>query len=259
MKVIAHRGAVKEALENSYTAYDLAVKAGADRLELDVHLTADREIIVMHDHDLNRTAGINCQIADLTRAELQQFNLKNGDPVPFLDEVIDRYLDQIEINIEMKGPDSELGSRVADLLSNHPLREKIILSSFDAEPLLAAKSKSDLALACLLASPATWPLSGLSIPLNFMQHIGARIIHPNTRLLNDNFMDQAVRRGWTVYPYCELENSEEEHDATDLWTSLLSWGVSGLCTNYPREMKLWLEEAHGFKIVHKEAQQQVER
>ena len=70
MKVVAHRGACTEALENSWEAFRKAVELGADRIELDVHLTADNHIAILHDEDLRRTAGLDKTLRQLTRKEI---------------------------------------------------------------------------------------------------------------------------------------------------------------------------------------------
>lgn len=88
-----------------------------------------------------------------------------------------------------------------------------------------------------------------------MKHVGASIVHPCTRILNENFMDQADARNWTVYTYSELNNSEEHEDADRLWTALAAWGVHGHCTNMPRRFRKWVTTFDGLKIVHKEAEQ----
>ena len=92
MKIVAHRGVCTEALENSWDAFHKAVEVGADRIELDVHLSADGHLVIVHDEDLERIAGMKVFVADLTRKELlDTVKLSNGEKLPFLDEVFARY------------------------------------------------------------------------------------------------------------------------------------------------------------------------
>ena len=100
MLVIAHRGANREALENSWSAFDLAVQGGASRIELDVQLSKDGHAVVLHDDQMERTTGVRRLISESTRSELQRIRLTNGEPIPFLDEVVSRLLPLIELNIE---------------------------------------------------------------------------------------------------------------------------------------------------------------
>ena len=75
MIVIAHRGANRKALENSFEAFNLAIKDGADRLELDIHLSKDKQLFVMHDEDLTRTAGAqHSKICELNGRDIQNKN-----------------------------------------------------------------------------------------------------------------------------------------------------------------------------------------
>lgn len=82
--IIAHRGASGDAVENSLEAFRLAVRQGADGIELDVHATRDGGIVVHHDPAV---PGLG-PIAEHTLAELRQVRLTNGEPVPTLAEAL---------------------------------------------------------------------------------------------------------------------------------------------------------------------------
>ena len=118
MQVIAHRGANREALENSWSAFELAVDGGALRIELDVQLTADGHAAVMHDDDFSRTAERPGRLSALTRAQVAKIKLRNGEAIPFLDEVVAKLLPRIELNIEIKGRSTELARVVAETVAN---------------------------------------------------------------------------------------------------------------------------------------------
>ena len=78
MKVIAHRGANKEAFENSFAAFEAAIAGGAERIELDVHMAADGSLPVVHDDNLSHATGLNARIKKLNRSDLTNLKLKNG-------------------------------------------------------------------------------------------------------------------------------------------------------------------------------------
>src|SRR4051812_16744091 len=96
-KIIAHRGANKEALENTFLAFDKAVQGGAHRIELDVHLTKDKVPVVLHDDNLFRSTGKRLFLKDLTISDLENIHLANGEDIPTLSEVMERYLSKIEL------------------------------------------------------------------------------------------------------------------------------------------------------------------
>lgn len=242
MLVIAHRGANKEALENSYQAFDLAVAYGAARIELDVHLTKDGHVVINHDDDLKRTAAPG-RISQLTLAEIKKMRLKNGESIPTLVDVVERYLDKIELNIEIKGTSEKLAKAVCDIVGRHRLREKVIVSCFQVEPLIWIKDHcSELQRACLWSNDTwRWPMFAVMAPPVFLEQCGAKILHPHTSLVTENLMDQATARGWQVFAWANMVGEDEHREA--IWTALKTYGLHGLCTNYPRELISWLKEA----------------
>ena len=243
MLVIAHRGANREAIENSWSAFELAIEGGATRIELDVQLSKDGDACIFHDDDLGRMLGTTALISEMNRHEIEQLKLPNGEPIPFLDQVIQRLLPRVEINVEIKGPREALSERVADLLHKNPNADRVIISSFHAEPLIWLKNHCpQLKRACLLGSDTfSWPFFSVMSPQVFMDQVATKIAHPHVDWVTENFMDQARARGWLVFPWVSMAGEEMEREG--LWTALKTFGVDGLCTNYPRQLKSWLEEA----------------
>lgn len=244
MQVIAHRGANKEALENSWQAFERAIEGGAQRIELDVQLSADGHAVVMHDDDCTRTTGKPARISQLTRRELQGLKLTNGDALPFLDEVIKRMLPRVELNIEIKGRSEALARVVAEAVVNNARRDAVIVSCFQAEPLVwIAQHHPEIQRACLwsMQDTWTWPFFAVLAPQVFLDKASTNILHPHVSLVDAHLMDQAAARGWRVYAWVEMIG--EEGDREGLWTALKTVGLHGLCTNYPRQLKSWLEDA----------------
>lgn len=248
MLVIAHRGANKEAEENSWEAFERAIEGGAERIELDVHLTRDGHPVVLHDSSLRRTAGVSALVEELDREDFAKLRLKNGEPVPFLDEVFDRVLGRVELNVEIKSRHPYLAEAVARLVKRSGQAERVIISSFVPMHLLyLADHHADLTLACLWAREVQWPRLSYFSPLVFMKDCRARILHPVADFVTPALMDQARARDWLVYPYAPMAG--EEGDREGLWTFLMTVGVDGLCTNYPREMRTWLNEVNRDAVV----------
>ncbi len=243
MKVVAHRGACTEALENSWSAFQTAVAIGADRIELDVHLTRDKELAILHDEDLKRTAGIAKSLSQLTRKEIKEtIRLSNGEEIPFLDEVTDEFLNKIELNVEIKSEGREIVEAVGRLYKGHPLAEKIIISSFNLKTCADSATLFPTVKVALLWDKYLWiPGTFKFGPVKFMKKHGIRIFHPEAKLLTPGMMEAARKEGLDVVPYVGLR---DENNREQLWSYLMAVGVQGLCTNYPRAMKLWLEEAN---------------
>ena len=239
MIVVGHRGANKEALENSWAAYELAIEGGAHRIELDVHLTADNEVVIMHDLELFRTTGKHGNLGMMTRAEVQTRKLLNGESIPFLDEVLTKIYPRCEINIEIKGSSELLAQKVAELLYKFSAVDRIIVSCFSVEPLqYFARHFADVKRACLWGDWPAWPSFADFCPILMMKNCRASILHPVAFWVTENLMDQSRARGWTVYPYVTMKG--EDRDRVGLWSTMTALGVDGLCTNFPRELAMWL-------------------
>jgi glycerophosphoryl diester phosphodiesterase len=133
--IVAHRGASAEAPENTMEAFRLGVEAGADAIELDVHLTADGQLAVIHDDTLDRTTDRTGAIADLTMDEIREADAgatfarpgDSGTPfagrgltVPTLPEVLEWLPDGIGLVVEIKAPAA--ADAVAQALAPHPVR-----------------------------------------------------------------------------------------------------------------------------------------
>jgi glycerophosphoryl diester phosphodiesterase len=100
---IAHRGASAYEPENTLRAFDRAIEMGATMLELDVHLSRDGHLIVIHDSDLGRIGGDPTLIRDMTLSQIKRFDAGSGERVPTLPEVIDLVRGRAELYIELKG------------------------------------------------------------------------------------------------------------------------------------------------------------
>ena len=143
MLIIGHRGAGGLAPENTIAAFDAGIEAGADMLELDVRLTQDNQLVVIHDALLLRTHHLRRSVARLTLAELRE--LTAGSPIPTLREVLDRYFGRIILNIELKSRGS--GFATLELLRKYYIKhtsdwDNVLISSFKARELIELRRLS---------------------------------------------------------------------------------------------------------------------
>jgi glycerophosphoryl diester phosphodiesterase len=237
--VIAHRGNNKEEFENSFSAYEKSVSCGADRIELDVLVTKDGHAVINHDNHLMHATGKNLYCSQLTRAEIKTLKQQNGDPVPFLDEVVERFLDRIELNIEIKGNNPESARAVREIVGKHRLKEKVIVSSFCLEPLIYMRDYCpDINRACLTGDDEwPWPFFSHAAILNFMQMTSSTTVHPRLGQMSEHFMDQCKARHWKVFTWAPMIGEDQARESW--WTMLRSLEVDGHCTNYPTEFILW--------------------
>ncbi len=249
--VIAHRGASAEAPEHTFAAYDLALTQGADYLEQDLQLTADGELVVLHDDLLDRTArgpAESCTgtVQSKTLVQLEACEVGSwfddahpeladpshaGQPIPTMRQVLERYGDDARFYIETKAPEAQPGMEEAlvALLDEFDLGDagdgRVVIQSFSADSLRVIHAlRPDLPLV-LLVSATGPPLDDalLDDAATFATGIG-----PAATLVDGAVLTEASARCLLVHPYTVDDPAEMQR--------LLDLGVQGLFTNRPATM-----------------------
>ena len=224
--VIAHRGASAYAPENSFAAYDLALAQGADALELDVRLTSDGRLVVLHDSRLLRTARDPRAIATVCAAELMSI-----DPAvrpPTLDAVLDRYGSATRWLVELKDPTPAMEHALAAALTARGLEHAATVQSFDA---LALRRLRGATPSLAVAPLCWWAPSGrrLRAMATFAGAVGVRhAAVDETVLLRARACGLAVR-AWTAHTQDDIER-------------LVGLGVEGIITDIPDVARAVVDE-----------------
>jgi len=230
--IFAHRGSSAHAPENTLAAFKLAVDHGADAIELDVKLSQDGEVMVIHDQTVERTTNGSGQVRQLRFEELRRLDAGSffGDPyaaekIPTLREVFESVGDKIFINIELtnySSPNDRLVERVVEWVINYRMQEKVLFSSFHPFNLLKVYRRlPECPLALLaLGGSAGWPARSF-IGRWFSPHI----LHPCLSDLSADLIEKEHNRGrrvhvWTVNQPVDL-------------TRAFRWGVDGVFTDDP--------------------------
>lgn len=227
--VIGHRGASGEAPENTMASFELAVEQQADLVELDVHLTSDGVLVVIHDFAVDRTTDGHGLVMDLTSAEVRGLDAAARFPggfrrqvVPTLDEVLEWARGHVAIAIELKsGPVHYPGieSRVAETVERHGMSDNTVVISFDHTILLKLKRAfpgiaTGALYACAPVSPSSLAMAAHSDAL--LPHWGDL----SRDMVEDAHMNGLAISTWAV---------DEERDMG--W--VMSMGVDAIATNYP--------------------------
>lgn len=141
MLVFGHRGAKAYAPMNTIPSFELALTQGADGIELDVRLTRDGAMVIMHDDSVDATTDGAGHVRDLTLAEIQSldagawFDEKfRGTRIPTLDEVFEAVGKRTRINVEIKAESIRgegIEAQVAEAIRRHGLAHSTIISSFN--------------------------------------------------------------------------------------------------------------------------------
>lgn len=140
--VTAHRAGPAPAPENTLAALELAIRAGADYAELDVQRTRDGVVVVVHDADLMRTAGVPLRIGEVDFAALASVVQGPGSPFPpgergvaTLDRFLERARGRIRLLVELKyyGPDPGLAGRVVERIRAAGMEEEVVVMSLSLD------------------------------------------------------------------------------------------------------------------------------
>lgn len=232
MKIIAHRGFSGIYPENTMLAFRKAIEIGADGIELDVHLSKDGQVMIIHDEALKRTTGLDGVVSDYTRAELEKISAgktKNDEfgftPIPSLEEYLAFMAEHKDkfTNIELKTAPvyyPEIEEKTLELVRKFDLEKNIIYSSFNWLSIERMQRLGTISETGLL-------FSGMKLynQAHIIKSLGINYFHPDFNDLTDeivkSYLDNKV--GLNVWTVNEIEDMKV----------CLSWNIDGLITNFP--------------------------
>jgi glycerophosphoryl diester phosphodiesterase len=227
--VVAHRGAPTVAPEHTIPAYEAALQAGADALELDVHLSADDQLVVIHDGTLERTTNGTGSVREHTLQQLKRLDSGRwfgrpfrGQRIQTVSEVLERFRDRAGFVVELKaGSDFYPGieERLVTLLQIYPVEETTLVTSRDYHALRKCRDLDpDLRTGAL---------------------VGGRLLNPGTLaprgVLTALCLPAALTLAADVAAVreagleCHVWGVDDPLDAQ----RFVEWGVAGLVTDRP--------------------------
>ncbi len=216
MKKIGHRGASGYEPENTLIAFQKAIDLNVDGIELDVHLSSDGELIVIHDETIDRTTNGKGFVNKLTALELKKYG------IPTLIEVLDLVNQKCFINIELKGIGT--AKPVNDLI-NHYISDKkwelndFLISSFDWNILEKVQLLNSKIRIGILTEES------IDEALAFAKKIKAFSIHPDYILLSKEHVALMQENGFEVFPW--TVNSAEAIQ------KIKTYNVNGIISDFP--------------------------
>ncbi len=133
MLKVGHRGARAYEPENTLRSFKKALELGANAVELDVRMTKDGEIVVIHDAEVDRTTNGKGMVNQLTLKEIKQLNMEKGEKIPTLEEALDFLDKKLKVLIELK--ETGLEAKVLNTIQKKGLEKNVIIVSFLEEAL----------------------------------------------------------------------------------------------------------------------------
>ncbi|MCR5214591.1 MAG: glycerophosphoryl diester phosphodiesterase membrane domain-containing protein [Eubacterium sp.] len=236
--VTAHRGACKEAPENTLAAFELAIEEGADVIELDVRQTKDGEIVIMHDESLYRTCGVKKKVGKLTYDELKGYSagakfkgankeLYKDEKIPTLREAIELIDDRAALNIELKPAktDKDLVESVAAIVAEYDLYDDCVVTSMNYKAVSKVKQVDEKIHTVYVMSVAVGDISNLEY---------ADAFSIKYRYINNDIIRQAHSQGKEVYAWTV--------DSKGILEKMMLLDVDSIITNKPADMRRQMYE-----------------
>ena len=241
---IAHRGASSYAPENTFAAYDKALAMGVNHVELDVHLTRDGHIVVIHDDDVDRTTDAEGRVANFTLDELRALDSGSwfsseykGERIRSLGETLEHYKGRLHFHIEIKQREISggLARRTIDMVRGYGLTESATITSFRIEWLQeAAAYDSTLPKGWLVPmGSAGWDDSVIEQVIKQSKELGLTQICPRADLTTPDLVNRLHAEGFVAR--CQgLFNEDLMRHAVDV-------GADGATVNFPDKMAEYLK------------------
>jgi glycerophosphoryl diester phosphodiesterase len=259
-RLFAHRGASARAPENSLEAFRLAREQGASYIELDVHLSADSELVVIHDSSVSRTTGRRGRVENMSLAEIRKldagfkFTMDHGRTFPYrgkglrvptLGEVLDAF-PELWTTVEIKQTRAGVAQALAQVLRAHHAEDRVIVASHEHQLLAAFRavapsvatsfSKDEVREFLLRLRGGT--MAGYRPPgvaFQVPEYKGLR------RVVSKSVIEAVHGFGVEVHVWTV---NEPVHIAR-----LLSWGVDGIMTDDPARAIANVAVLRGFRNV----------
>jgi glycerophosphoryl diester phosphodiesterase len=246
LQVIAHRGDSSHAPENTLASFERAVGPGVDYVELDIHLTKDDQVVVIHDPTVDRTTNGHGRIADMTLAQIQALDAGRwfsagfaGERVPTLDQVLARMKGRLKVLIEPKemeagrpnsaGRGEKLVRLALEAVDRNGMRDQVRFHTFSPTNLMALhKLANGIPYHLLYEYEDERPTALL---LARREHASG--FNPRAATTTRSQVALAHTLGMTVFLYTI--------DADGGYSQAADLGADGIVTNDPHGLVEWLD------------------
>ncbi|WP_128894738.1 glycerophosphodiester phosphodiesterase [Longirhabdus pacifica] len=206
VKILAHRGATTYCPENTMSAFEKAVELGADGLEIDVQMTSDGKLVVIHDETLERTTNGSGMVMEHSLSKLRTLDAGNwfhhkfnGEKIPTFEEVLQFSIkNQLYLNIELKNSIvhyKDIEQEVIKLVQQYHYESQVILSSFNHLSLKLCKQvDSNIAIGVLYSKP-------MMEPWQYAANLQATAVHPYKKFVSEKLIKECKRLNIDVHPW----------------------------------------------------------
>lgn len=222
---IGHRGAMGHSTENTIASIQKALEMGCDMIEIDIHKIKSGELMVFHDHTLDRLTDEKGLIEDYNFEDLRKIKIHGKHLIPTLQEVIETINRKAILNIELKGTNTAIDSYTIALkyITEGWQASDFIFSSFHWDELeILSQLKSPIPLAVLTAEKPILKAT------TFAKKIDAVALNPYYKLLTKDNVKVIKEMGLKIYPWT-VNNPSDIQFVNEL-------KVDGIITNFPERI-----------------------
>lgn len=219
--IIGHRGSAGYEPENTLRSFQKAMAIGVDWIELDVHRTADGQLVVIHDDTVDRTTGASGKVSDMKLAEIKKLDAGKGEKVPTLQEAIDLVRGRVKLIIEIK--QEGLEADVVNLIQRNDIINSCMVSSFHYKSIRHVKKLIPRLMTAAIVSRL--PVDFKSLSTDIM----ADSIFIRKDIATSAFVDEAHKDGFTVCIW-NVDVPEDIRKYAEM-------GADYLSSNYPDRLK----------------------
>jgi glycerophosphoryl diester phosphodiesterase len=235
--VVAHRGSSGTAPENTLTAFRLACEDGADAIELDVHLSGDGQVVVIHDGNLDRTTDGTGPVRKYTLQQLEKYNAASAwnrlfrfETIPTLEEVFTIFGCTIGINVEIKGERTEAARheilrKCVALVHKYKLYDNVLISSFSSKAVKEIGLLDPRILRGLLYNPL---YHAFRSPAAYAKSLGIQYLIMSRMKLHKKTVTVVHAKNMLIGEF--TVNTERQAKRS------LRYGIDAIITNYPSEI-----------------------
>ena len=207
----------QSAPENTLLAFQHAIDYGCERVELDVRLTRDQRLVVIHDADIEHTTNGSGLVDSMILSEIQSFSCAQDQRIPTMQEVLDLCSGHINLQIELKAPGTAMA--LVELLHQRENNNDVLITSFTYDYIQAVQTRdSHLAVGWLVReeSEAMW---------SQLEQNQLTYLCPKGEIITQTMVEQAHALQMKVYAYHVNDKA--------LADQLLAWGVDDIGTDHP--------------------------
>lgn len=242
IQIVAHRGGAKLAPENTIASFEKAIDLGVDMIEIDVRLSSDNEVIVMHDKTIDRTSDKTGEVKNLSLAEIKKADAGSwfdtsfkNERIPTLGETLEATIGKTILLIEIKDGDERypgLEKRIVESIKKYEALEWVVVQSFNKNSVLRIKELYPEVTTFYLAGKS---FAGLYAGIESDFKAGKKIrkqfdgIASHHGNLNATNVELLHRAGFKVFTYTVNDVKDMQH--------VKSLKVDGIITDAPHKLK----------------------